>query len=608
MCYKKNMKVRASKNMRLLQGLDAQSSRKMLLLTTVLALAFLAPMIAAAETNQPPLFSQIGDRTVLEGSGLQFAVSASDPDGDPVNITCQNPPDGAYFNSTTAIFSWEPSYSQAGLYSVTFNATDGKGGETSETITITVLEVNRPPVLDPIDNKAVTEGSLLAFNVTAIDPDTDRLNYFATGLPELTTLNYTTGEFSWIPNYNAAGVYNATFTVYDGKGGNDSKTVLITVEDMNRAPELQSIENKTIAEDHLLTFLVKATDPDGDIVHLTEIGSPLGAILNSTTGNFTWTPNYDQAGNYRVTFVAQDDKGGIDSANVTITVLDTNRSPILSPIENKTVKVGSTLNFTVIATDSDGDKLAFAVIDLPVGADLNATTGNFVWTPTKSDVGLHSFAISVSDGKGGNDNQTIFILVEATNHAPVLNLIGDRTVNETSTLTFTVTATDLDGDRLDITLTSLPQGARFNSTTGVFQWTPSIGQAGNYTIIFMASDGKGGTDNETITITVTPNSDHTKPDDEPNDDLTEGIQDLRDKVKDYAANGDIDNKGIANSLMVKLDATQSKLASGDTKAAGNIIEAFINHVKAQSGKHITEKAAESLIADALDILEELQET
>jgi hypothetical protein len=433
------------------------------------------------------------------------------------------------------------------------------------------------------------------------------LNYFATGLPEFATLNYTTGEFSWIPNYNASGTYNTTFTVFDGKGGNDSKTAFITVGDVNRSPELQNIENKMVTEGQPLVFLVKATDPDGDIVHFTEIGSPLGAIFNSTTGNFTWTPNYDQAGNYSVTFVAEDEKGGLDSANMTIMVFDTNRSPVLSPIENKTVKVGSKLNFTILATDPDGDKLAFAAINLPSGADLNTTTGNFVWTPTESDAGVHGFSISVSDGKGGSDSQTVFIFVEAVNHAPVLNLIGDRTLNETSTLTFTVTATDPDGDTLNTTVTGLPQGATFNSTTGVFKWTPSIGQAGTYTLVFTTSDQKGGMDTETITITVTPKSDETKPK-EPNDTPTSAIQDLRDKVNDYAASDDIDNKGIVNSLIVKLDAAQSKLASGDTKSAGNIMNAFINRVKAQSGKHITEKAAESLIEDALNILEELQET
>ena len=45
-------------------------------------------------------------------------------------------------------------------------------------ITITVGDVNRPPVLDPIGNLQVDEGQLLEFVVTGADPDGDGLTGF----------------------------------------------------------------------------------------------------------------------------------------------------------------------------------------------------------------------------------------------------------------------------------------------------------------------------------------------------------------------------------------------------------------------------------------------
>jgi hypothetical protein len=60
--------------------------------------------------------------------------------------------------------------------------------------------------------------------------------------------------------------------------------------------------------------------------------------------------------------------------------------------------------------------------------------------------------------------------------------------------------------------------------------------------------------------------------------------------------GKIDNKGIYNSFMVKLNQAQ--------KASGmrNALNAFINEVRAQSGKHIDAIYANALIEDALYLI------
>ena len=87
------------------------------------------------------------------------------------------------------------------------------------------------------------------------------------------------------------------------------------------------------------------------------------------------------------------------------------------------------------------------------------------------------------------------------NEPPVLEPIGDHEVVEGSLLTFEVAAEDPESDALTFECDGLPAGASF--VEQVFSWTPAIGQAGEYEVMFIVSDGEA-TDSETITITVTP--------------------------------------------------------------------------------------------------------
>ncbi|HOV26729.1 MAG TPA: Ig domain-containing protein [Pseudobacteroides sp.] len=92
-----------------------------------------------------------------------------------------------------------------------------------------------------------------------------------------------------------------------------------------------------------------------------------------------------------------------------------------------------------------------------------------------------------------------------TTNSLILNPIGNKTVNEGQTLKFTLRATASEGKTITYIAANLPTGAKINSATGEFTWTPSVGQAGTYNIRFQASDGKD-TVYEDVTITVVKNS------------------------------------------------------------------------------------------------------
>jgi hypothetical protein len=77
-----------------------------------------------------------------------------------------------------------------------------------------------------------------------------------------------------------------------------------------------------------------------------------------------------------------------------------------------------------------------------------------------------------------------------TNVVPVVDAIGAQTVQVGGTLSFTVTATDANGDAVTFAVSGLPAGASFNAATGAFSW-PNATPAGTYNVAFTASDGRG---------------------------------------------------------------------------------------------------------------------
>ncbi|MBI2120470.1 MAG: putative Ig domain-containing protein [Parcubacteria group bacterium] len=169
-------------------------------------------------SNNAPVLGAIGDKVIAENQVLQFAVTATDPDGDALAYSASNLPVGAAFDSSTGIFSWTPGFDQAGNYAdIEFSVMDNGSPMQldMELITITVGDVNRAPEFAAVGSQEVLENQLLTFTVSAPDPDGDAVVLTASNLPSGASFNSSTGGFSWMPNSSQAGSYVASFTATD---------------------------------------------------------------------------------------------------------------------------------------------------------------------------------------------------------------------------------------------------------------------------------------------------------------------------------------------------------------------------------------------------------
>jgi hypothetical protein len=279
---------------------------------------------------------------------------------------------------------------------------------------------NHPPVLEPIGNKKVNEGEELEFYVYASDQDGDYLTFFASNLPEGSNFDGETGKFSWTPGYDQTGNYWVTFAVVDDGEqplGSD-ETVMITVGNVNRPPEIQSIGDVVTDENILTEFTVLGEDPDGDEVYFSTENIPGGAKveiekiqLNVITAEFSWAPEFGQEGNYRVKFIVSD--GELNSSTeVMITVGSVNRPPksrITHPLENQEFLTLRNILFSAADSyDPDGEELTY-IWDFGDGETL--TTGDTTSTHVYENTGTYNISLTASDGEM-YDTQVIAIVVK----------------------------------------------------------------------------------------------------------------------------------------------------------------------------------------------------
>lgn len=371
-------------------------------------------------------------------------------------------------------------------------------------------DLPEPPVLAEIGPQTVAEGDTLALGISATDPDGGYLMLSAENLPTNAIFADNgdgTGNLTFTPGYTQAGAYDVTIFVSDGSMI-DSEIVAITVTAANGAPLLTAVDSLLMAEGDTLTVAIGAIDPDGDPVTLTAENLPSNTAFvdyGDGSGSFTFYPDFTQAGEYAVTFIASD---GLlaDSEVVVLTVIAVNQLPVLAAIGPQTVAEGDTLNLVVSADDPDGTIPMLTASTLPPHAaflDNGDGTGTFAFTPDFDQAGVVYITFYASDG-WAIDSEQVMITVTGVNRPPVLAAIGSQSVVEGDTLIFDITATDPDADSLALSAENLPANASFTDHgdgTGRLMFTPAIAQIGVFTVSFMASDGIL-VDSEAVDITA----------------------------------------------------------------------------------------------------------
>jgi len=265
-----------------------------------------------------------------------------------------------------------------------------------------------------------------------------------------------------------------------------------------------------------------------------------GTLLVKSSGQFAYVHNGSETPADSFTYKVSDgSESSVAAAKVSLSVTAVNDPPVPGklpggaddPAYNAaagryqlSTPEDTPISGRVSASDVDGGPLTYALTNQPAkGTVVVNPDGSYTYTPAPDFNGTDSFAITVSDGKGGTAVITVVVTVTPVNDAPVPGKLPDGAADpnfnpaagryqvatpENTPVSGRVRAYDVDGDPLTFAKASDPQNGTVTvNPDGTYTYTPKPNFNGNDSFTVTVSDGKGGTATITVAVTVTPVND-----------------------------------------------------------------------------------------------------
>ena len=279
---------------------------------------------------------------------------------------------------------------------------------------------------------------------------------------------------------------------------------------MNDVPNAVD-DSLVTSEDQMGSLNVRMNDVDidGDTLLVTTLSPAAshGTVACLGGGGCSYTPVADYSGPDSFQYTISDGHGGTDTATVNITVTPENTPPVADDDAISTLEdnAGAT-NVLVGDTDVDGDTLSVST-SAPTAAHGTvscAAGGVCTYTPSANYNGPDSFDYTVSDGRGKSDTGTVTVTVLPGNDAPLAVDDSLSTPEETAgQVDVLPNDTDLEGDSLSVTGSTNGAHGTASCDATTCTYTPALNYTGADTFTYTVSDGNGGTDTGSVSVTVT---------------------------------------------------------------------------------------------------------
>ena len=454
--------------------------------------------------------------TVREDHSLVIDVLANDisPNQDAVQITWArvDPLYGKVLVNYGKTLSYIPAANFNGVVEIEYRVADSSGRERSETAFVTVLPENDPPIAQD-DSITGTEDTVFSIDVLENDKDVDGDKLKVTGAIVLgggAQGSVVAGEGALIfrPTPNLNGKVVIQYAISDSNGASATGNVTINIQAINDAPVARDDIGSTPEDSAILmSVLDNDSDADGDtlLINRAETSTGKATIVNK---NIRFEPELNFHGLATIRYSVIDTFGGIDHANVVVTVNAINDDPVARS-DIAEVREDHVVRIPVLNNDydPDGDSLSIsgAILREGSGEVRVEPDGTLRYTPAKDFVGKAFIIYTVQDNHGGSSTASAEVQVLEENDPPVA--INDKVVMKDGVaLEVDVLKNDYDPEGLELSVKGVNvlngDGDVTINDSGELLVQPALSYQGNLEIEYQVADIEGATAKGLVLVEV----------------------------------------------------------------------------------------------------------
>jgi len=489
-------------------------------------------------SNWPPFIDSSAVVTAEEEEDYQYAVEASDNDGDTLVYELAKSPSGMTINSGTGLIQWLPSSEQVGDFTVLVEVTDGRGGIAQQAFVLVVSPAGsggaRLIVVDTNPQATADYHSLAAAMAGEARELTQPLLIRAratTGLPE--TQPIVIEGIGTSAENPLTVVLEEVYALEVNALSDAVRAVLVRNDHTRIRSEGGEITVHNNGYDHVAGVLVEQQS-EGSVVMLDKLrikgvitGEPANAtgvaatdpnatyvlrnnVVSGFTGSYTNHGLYvtGMAFIYNNTLVGNRYGLRVESANaVAYNNLSVNNVEDYVSWQNLWSVTSHNVSSDESSPDAEYRNRSASFVD---GAN-----GNFALAPWDEAALGKALDLSATEFYPFNTDadQSVrtapwdigaFMVGEVNNWPPFINSEPVVDATEEESYRYDVVATDADGDALTYEFVQAPSGMTIQADSGVIEWVPSVGQQGEAEVELRVSDGVGGTASQAFSVTVAP--------------------------------------------------------------------------------------------------------
>lgn len=279
--------------------------------------------------------------------------------------------------------------------------------------------------------------------------------------------------------------HNKTISTYSTRAAQQTKDDTVTVN----------------SRDNMISVL----ENDSEGVVLVRVSQPSHGTATVVGDKVRYIPTPGYSGPDSFTYTVTDRNGNEITSTVNVTVPDTvNYAPTAMP-DSDTTPENTAVMIDVLANDSDpdGDTLSLADVDTPSHGTAVISGDNIIYTPAADFIGTDTFNYTIRDSNNNTATAAITVTVSNVNSAP-LATNDTRTTPEDTPITIDVMSNDSDpdGDSIRIDSNDSPISGTAVISGDSIIYTPNSGFTGTDIFDYTITDGNGGTQTATVTVTV----------------------------------------------------------------------------------------------------------